>query len=102
CETDSDETLWSCWKCQKEQVIEFGISKCRIKMQNELNTNKYLKLAYSANRCRCAVKSVPRASSSRNFRRGDPPPPSLYATPVVKNPPRKAHKDPVTAEVCTL
>ncbi|QQP35914.1 Hypothetical protein FKW44_020861 [Caligus rogercresseyi] len=28
--------------------------------------------------------------------------PSLYAAPVVKNPPRKAHKDPVTAEVCTL
>ncbi|QQP52686.1 Hypothetical protein FKW44_004913 [Caligus rogercresseyi] len=25
-------------------------------MQNELNTNKYFKLAYSANRCRCAVK----------------------------------------------
>ncbi|QQP58477.1 Hypothetical protein FKW44_003811 [Caligus rogercresseyi] len=31
------------------------------------------------------------------------PPPSLYAAAtVVKNPPRKAHKDPVTAEVCTL
>ncbi|QQP56484.1 Hypothetical protein FKW44_001165 [Caligus rogercresseyi] len=30
------------------------------------------------------------------------PPPSLYAAPVVKNLPRKAHKDPVTAEVCTL
>ncbi|QQP55327.1 Hypothetical protein FKW44_008471 [Caligus rogercresseyi] len=30
------------------------------------------------------------------------PLPSLYATPVVKNPPRKAHKDPVMAEVCTL
>ncbi|QQP39664.1 Hypothetical protein FKW44_020616 [Caligus rogercresseyi] len=30
------------------------------------------------------------------------PPPSLYAAPVVKNPPRKTHKDPVTAEVCTL
>ncbi|QQP50618.1 Hypothetical protein FKW44_011673 [Caligus rogercresseyi] len=26
-------------------------------MQNELNPNKYFKLAYSANRCRCAVKS---------------------------------------------
>ncbi|QQP35925.1 Hypothetical protein FKW44_020874 [Caligus rogercresseyi] len=26
-------------------------------MQNELNTNKYFKLAYSANRCRFAVKS---------------------------------------------
>ncbi|QQP51268.1 Hypothetical protein FKW44_012581 [Caligus rogercresseyi] len=26
-------------------------------MQKELNTNKYFKLAYSANRCRCAVKS---------------------------------------------
>ncbi|QQP31394.1 Hypothetical protein FKW44_024990 [Caligus rogercresseyi] len=30
------------------------------------------------------------------------PPQSLYAAPVVKNSPRKAHKDPVTAEVCTL
>ncbi|QQP36196.1 Hypothetical protein FKW44_021218 [Caligus rogercresseyi] len=70
-------------------------------MQNELNTNKYFKLAYSANRCRCDVKSGAGASSSRNFRRGDPPP-SLYAAPVVKNLPRKAHKDPVTAEVCNL
>ncbi|QQP57072.1 Hypothetical protein FKW44_001943 [Caligus rogercresseyi] len=25
-------------------------------MQNERNTTKYFKLAYSANRCRCAVK----------------------------------------------
>ncbi|QQP49288.1 Hypothetical protein FKW44_009898 [Caligus rogercresseyi] len=25
-------------------------------MQNELNTYKYFKLAYSGNRCRCAVK----------------------------------------------
>ncbi|QQP56760.1 Hypothetical protein FKW44_001524 [Caligus rogercresseyi] len=25
------------------------------------------------------------------------PSPSLYAAPVVKNPPRKAHKDPVTS-----
>ncbi|QQP39690.1 Hypothetical protein FKW44_013494 [Caligus rogercresseyi] len=30
------------------------------------------------------------------------PSPVSYAAPVVKNPPRKAHKDPVTAEVCTL
>ncbi|QQP50585.1 Hypothetical protein FKW44_011627 [Caligus rogercresseyi] len=30
------------------------------------------------------------------------PLPSLYAAPVVKNLPRKAQKDPVTAEVCTL
>ncbi|QQP48854.1 Hypothetical protein FKW44_009298 [Caligus rogercresseyi] len=30
-------------------------------MQNELNTNKYFKLAYSANRCRCAVKSGARS-----------------------------------------
>ncbi|QQP35435.1 Hypothetical protein FKW44_023664, partial [Caligus rogercresseyi] len=58
---------------------------------NELNTNKYFKLAYSVNRCRCAVKLGAGASSSRNF-----------PAPVVKNPPRKAHKDPVTAEVCTL
>ncbi|QQP37999.1 Hypothetical protein FKW44_013200 [Caligus rogercresseyi] len=43
-------------------------------MQNELNTNKYFKLAYSANRCRCAVNRVPGASSSRNFRRGEPSP----------------------------
>ncbi|QQP54384.1 Hypothetical protein FKW44_007201 [Caligus rogercresseyi] len=28
--------------------------------------------------------------------------PVLYAAPVVKNPPRKAHKDPVTAQVYTL
>ncbi|QQP56935.1 Hypothetical protein FKW44_001774 [Caligus rogercresseyi] len=48
-----------------------------------------------------AVNWVPGTSSSRNFRRGDPHP-SLYAAPVVKNPPRKAHKDPVTAEVYTL
>ncbi|QQP55464.1 Hypothetical protein FKW44_008656 [Caligus rogercresseyi] len=26
-------------------------------MPNELNTNKYFKLAYSANKCRCTVKS---------------------------------------------
>ncbi|QQP57941.1 Hypothetical protein FKW44_003104 [Caligus rogercresseyi] len=70
-------------------------------MPNKLNTTKYFKLAYSANRCRCVVKSGAGASSSRNLRRGNPPP-SLYAAPVVKNPPRKAHKDPVTAEVCTL
>ncbi|QQP56363.1 Hypothetical protein FKW44_000986 [Caligus rogercresseyi] len=37
-----------------------------------------------------------------NFRRGEPSPVPLRAAPVVKNPPRKAHKDPVTAEVCTL
>ncbi|QQP39639.1 Hypothetical protein FKW44_020585 [Caligus rogercresseyi] len=44
-------------------------------MAKELNTNKYFKLAYSANRYRCAVKSgVPGASSSRNFRRGEPSP----------------------------
>ncbi|QQP37725.1 Hypothetical protein FKW44_018102, partial [Caligus rogercresseyi] len=71
-----------------------------IKMQNELNTNKYFKLAYSANRCRCAVKSGPGASSSRISVEG--PSPIPLAAPVVKNPPRKAHKDPVTAEVCTL
>ncbi|QQP34792.1 Hypothetical protein FKW44_022805, partial [Caligus rogercresseyi] len=51
------------------------------------------KLAYSANRCRCAVKLGSGASSSRNFRRGEPSP-SLYAALVVKNPPWKAHKDP--------
>ncbi|QQP50991.1 Hypothetical protein FKW44_012182, partial [Caligus rogercresseyi] len=65
-------------------------------MQNELNTNKYFKLAYSVNRYRCAVKSgagIPLGISVEGN-----PPPSLYAAPIVKNPPRKAHKDPVTAE----
>ncbi|QQP32417.1 Hypothetical protein FKW44_024234 [Caligus rogercresseyi] len=52
-------------------------------MQNELNTNKYFKLAYSANRCRCAMKSGAGASSSRISVEGNPPP-SLYAAPVVK------------------
>ncbi|QQP49684.1 Hypothetical protein FKW44_010438, partial [Caligus rogercresseyi] len=45
-------------------------------------------------RCKRAVKIGCRPSGN--------PPPSLYAAPVVKNPPRKAHKDPVTAQVCTL
>ncbi|QQP36993.1 Hypothetical protein FKW44_022269 [Caligus rogercresseyi] len=67
-------------------------------MQNELNTNKYFKLAYSANKCRCGVKSGAGASSSRNFRRGEPSP-SLYAAQVVQNRLGKTHKDPVTAEV---
>ncbi|QQP53469.1 Hypothetical protein FKW44_005970 [Caligus rogercresseyi] len=71
-------------------------------MQNELNTNKYFKLAYSANRCRCAVKSGGRERLPLGISVEGNPPPSLYAAPVVKNPPRKAHKDPVTAEVCTL
>ncbi|QQP37487.1 Hypothetical protein FKW44_017767, partial [Caligus rogercresseyi] len=57
---------------------------------NELNTTKFAKLAYSANRCRFAVKLGAGASSSRNFRLGEPSP-SLYDSPVVKNPPRKAH-----------
>ncbi|QQP51040.1 Hypothetical protein FKW44_012246, partial [Caligus rogercresseyi] len=56
-----------------------------IKMQNELNTNKYFKLAYSANRCRCAVKSGARSVFLSEFRLGEPSP-SLYAAPVVKNP----------------
>ncbi|QQP52894.1 Hypothetical protein FKW44_005178, partial [Caligus rogercresseyi] len=66
-------------------------------MPNELNTNKYFKLAYSTNRCRCAVllfeigcrERLPLGISVEGN-----PPPSLYAAPVVKNPPRKAHKDP--------
>ncbi|QQP55305.1 Hypothetical protein FKW44_008448 [Caligus rogercresseyi] len=45
-------------------------------MQNELNTNKHFKLAYSANRCRCTVKSGAGSVSSRNFRQGNPPRPS--------------------------
>ncbi|QQP52418.1 Hypothetical protein FKW44_004567 [Caligus rogercresseyi] len=69
-------------------------------MQNELNTNKYFKLAYSANRCCCAVKSgagsrLPLGISVK----GNPLRPSTRAP---KKRPRKAHKDPVTVEVCTL
>ncbi|QQP50411.1 Hypothetical protein FKW44_011410 [Caligus rogercresseyi] len=71
-------------------------------MQNELNTNKYFKLAYSANRCRCAVKSGAGSVFLSEFPSREPSPGLYYAAPVVKNPPRKAHKDPVTAEVCTL
>ncbi|QQP39692.1 Hypothetical protein FKW44_013497 [Caligus rogercresseyi] len=70
-------------------------------MQNELNTNKYFKLAYSANRCRCAVKSGAGSVFSQNFRRGEPSPVPLRR-PSRENSPRKAHNDPVTAEVCTL
>ncbi|QQP37718.1 Hypothetical protein FKW44_018094 [Caligus rogercresseyi] len=71
-------------------------------MQNELNTNKYFKLAYSANRCRYADKSEGAgASSSQNFRQGEPSPVPLRR-PSRENSPRKVHKDPVTAEVCTL
>ncbi|QQP37148.1 Hypothetical protein FKW44_017335 [Caligus rogercresseyi] len=71
-------------------------------MQNELNSYKYFKLAYSANRCRCAVKLGAGSVFLSEFpSRGTLPHPST-PTPVVKNPPRKAHKDPVTAEVCTL
>ncbi|QQP37145.1 Hypothetical protein FKW44_017332 [Caligus rogercresseyi] len=70
-------------------------------MQNELNTNKYFKLAYSDNRCRCAVKSGAGSVFLSEFpSRGPSPVP--HAAPVVKNSPRKAHKDPVTVEVCTL
>ncbi|QQP36277.1 Hypothetical protein FKW44_021326 [Caligus rogercresseyi] len=47
-------------------------------MQNELNTNKYFKLAYSASRYHCAVKSGAGASSSRNFRRDEPSPVPLH------------------------
>ncbi|QQP56672.1 Hypothetical protein FKW44_001413 [Caligus rogercresseyi] len=70
-------------------------------MQNELNTNKYFKLAYSANRCRCAVKSGAGSVFLSEFPSREPSPVPLRR-PVVKNPPRKAHKDPVTAAVCTL
>ncbi|QQP31414.1 Hypothetical protein FKW44_025017 [Caligus rogercresseyi] len=46
-------------------------------MQNELNTNKYFKLSYSANRCRCAVKSGARSVFLSEFSsRGNPPRPS--------------------------
>ncbi|QQP52078.1 Hypothetical protein FKW44_004094 [Caligus rogercresseyi] len=63
-------------------------------MPNELNTNKYFKLAYSANRCRCAVKLGAGERLPLKISDEGNPPPSLYAAPVVKNPPRKAHKDP--------
>ncbi|QQP57521.1 Hypothetical protein FKW44_002538 [Caligus rogercresseyi] len=44
-------------------------------MQNELNTNKYFKLAYSANRCRCAVKSGGRERRPLRISvEGNPPP----------------------------
>ncbi|QQP49238.1 Hypothetical protein FKW44_009825 [Caligus rogercresseyi] len=43
-------------------------------MQNELNTNKYFKLAYSANRCRCAVKSGAGSAFLSNFRREESSP----------------------------
>ncbi|QQP38953.1 Hypothetical protein FKW44_019678 [Caligus rogercresseyi] len=62
-------------------------------MQNELNSNKYFKLAYSANRCRCAVKSSAGSVFLSGIFVGETLP-VLYAAPVVKNPPRKAHKDP--------
>ncbi|QQP31410.1 Hypothetical protein FKW44_025009 [Caligus rogercresseyi] len=45
-------------------------------MQNELNTTKYFKLAYSANRCRCAVKSGAGASSLGISVEGNLPRPS--------------------------
>ncbi|QQP54401.1 Hypothetical protein FKW44_007224 [Caligus rogercresseyi] len=61
-------------------------------MQNELNTNKYFKLAYSANRCRCAVKSGAGSVFLSEFRRGEPSPVPLRR-PSRENPPRKAHKD---------
>ncbi|QQP48514.1 Hypothetical protein FKW44_008868 [Caligus rogercresseyi] len=44
-------------------------------MLNELNTNKCFKLAYSANRCRCAVKLGAGSVSSRNSVEGNPPRP---------------------------
>ncbi|QQP57918.1 Hypothetical protein FKW44_003075 [Caligus rogercresseyi] len=46
-------------------------------MQNELNTNKYFKLAYSANRCRCAVKSGAGERLLSEFPSGEPSPVSL-------------------------
>ncbi|QQP34806.1 Hypothetical protein FKW44_022824 [Caligus rogercresseyi] len=62
-------------------------------MQNELNTNKYFKLDYSANRCRCADKSGAGASSLSEFRLGEPSP--VPSTPPSReNPPRKAQRTP--------
>ncbi|QQP50026.1 Hypothetical protein FKW44_010884 [Caligus rogercresseyi] len=52
-------------------------------MQNELNTNKHFKLAFSANRCRCAVKLGAGSVFLSEFpSRGTSP--VLYAAPVVK------------------
>ncbi|QQP39647.1 Hypothetical protein FKW44_020596 [Caligus rogercresseyi] len=62
-------------------------------MQNELNTNKYFKFAYSANRCHCAVKSVPERLPLGISVEGNPPP-SLYGAPLVKNPPRRLIRTP--------
>ncbi|QQP49691.1 Hypothetical protein FKW44_010447 [Caligus rogercresseyi] len=50
-------------------------------MQNELNANKYFKLTYSANRCRCAVKSGAGSVFLSEFpSRGTLP--RLYAAPT--------------------
>ncbi|QQP50058.1 Hypothetical protein FKW44_010929 [Caligus rogercresseyi] len=62
-------------------------------MQNELNTNKYFKLAYSANKCRCAVKLGAGSVFLSEFpSRGTLPRPST--PPVVKNPPRRFIRTP--------
>ncbi|QQP41726.1 Hypothetical protein FKW44_016186 [Caligus rogercresseyi] len=46
-------------------------------MKNERNTNKYFKLAYSANRCRCDVKlGAGSVFLSRISVEGNPPRPS--------------------------
>ncbi|QQP31432.1 Hypothetical protein FKW44_025041 [Caligus rogercresseyi] len=47
-------------------------------MQNELNTNKYFKLAYSANRCRCAVKSGAGSVFLSEFPSREPSPVPLH------------------------
>ncbi|QQP54930.1 Hypothetical protein FKW44_007925 [Caligus rogercresseyi] len=62
-------------------------------MQNELNTNKYFKLAYSANRCRCADKSVPGGVFLSDFRLGEPSPVPLRR-PSRENPPRRLIRTP--------
>ncbi|QQP51991.1 Hypothetical protein FKW44_003973 [Caligus rogercresseyi] len=43
-------------------------------MPNELNINKYFKLAYSANRCRCAMKSGAGSVFLSKFPSRGPPP----------------------------
>ncbi|QQP41378.1 Hypothetical protein FKW44_015727 [Caligus rogercresseyi] len=48
-------------------------------MQNELNTNKYFKFAYFANRCRCAVNFGCRERLPLGISVEGNPPPSLYA-----------------------
>ncbi|QQP58114.1 Hypothetical protein FKW44_003327 [Caligus rogercresseyi] len=68
-----------------------------MKAPNELNTTKFSKLAYSANRCRCAVKLGAGSVFLSEFPLGGPSPVSLRL-PSREKSASKAHD----AEVCTL